>query len=116
MKKEKNIVSYSAEELDQMLARGESKTDWERIHNMTDEEIERNADEDAESPPYPYPTDFWQDAELVSPKEKISIRLNKHVIDYFKGQGTGYQKRINAVLEEYVRQHMRHERHREQKF
>ncbi len=76
MKKEKNIVRYTAEELDEMIARGESLTDWKRVRQMADEEIEGNADEDMDSPPYPYPPDFWQDAEMVSPKEKISLQTN----------------------------------------
>ncbi len=74
MKKEEHIVSYTAEELDEMIARGESKTDWQRIRRMTEEDIERNADQDLDSPVYPYPDDFWKDAQLVSPKQQISIR------------------------------------------
>ena len=103
MKKEEHIVSYTAEELDEMIARGESQTDWQRVRRMTDDDIERNADTDLDSPVYPYPNDFWQDAELVSPQQRISIRLDKHIIDYFKKQGSDYQKRINAVLDDYVR-------------
>lgn len=72
MKKEKHIVRYTAEELDAAITRGESQIDWERVRQMADEEIERNADEDPESPPYPYPPDFWRDAEIALPKEKIA--------------------------------------------
>ena len=32
----------------------------------------------------------------------ISIRVDEDVLDYFKGQGAGYQKRINAVLRSYM--------------
>ena len=53
-KKEEHIVSYTAEELDEMIARGESQTDWHKVRCMTDEDIEQNADMDLESPPYPY--------------------------------------------------------------
>ena len=73
MKKEEHIVSYTAEELDGMIACGESKTDWQRIRQMTDEDIEQNADQDLDSPAYPYPDDFWKDSKLVSPKQQISI-------------------------------------------
>ncbi|MEM8723572.1 MAG: hypothetical protein AAGE84_30555 [Cyanobacteria bacterium P01_G01_bin.39] len=69
MKKEEHIVSYTAEQLDEMIAHGESQTDWQRITSMTDEEIEQNAATDPDSPQYPYPKDFWQDVELVSPKK-----------------------------------------------
>lgn len=53
MKKEKHIVHYTAEELDAAITPRESQTDWEKVRQMTDEEIERNADEDPESLLYP---------------------------------------------------------------
>ncbi|CCJ07006.1 BrnA antitoxin family protein [Methylocystis sp. SC2] len=42
----------------------------------------------------------WSQAEVVVPpkKQAISIRLDQDLIDYFKSQGPGYQRRINAVL------------------
>ena len=35
--RKENIVRYTAEEIDEMLARGEDQTDWERVRNMTEE-------------------------------------------------------------------------------
>ncbi|MGJ0454775.1 MAG: BrnA antitoxin family protein [Methylocystis sp.] len=48
----------------------------------------------------------WSQAEVVMPprKQPISIRLDKDLIDYFKAQGPGCQRRINAVLRSYVKQ------------
>ena len=46
--KEENITRVSWEEWKQM----KSKTDWERVHNMTEEEIEQNALNDPDSYPY----------------------------------------------------------------
>ena len=114
MKKEEHIERYTAEEIEQMLAQGQSKTDWERVRSMSEEEIEQGAEADPDSPAYPYPADFWKDGEIVSPKQKISIRLDPRIIDYFKRSGSGYQKRINAVLDEYVRQQLRREAHAKQ--
>jgi uncharacterized protein (DUF4415 family) len=34
-------------------------------------------------------------------KAAISLRLDADVLDWFKGQGPGYQTRINAVLRAY---------------
>lgn len=34
----------------------------------------------------------------------ISIRVDEDVLDWFKGEGAGYQRRINAVLRSYVEQ------------
>ncbi len=48
----------------------------------------------------------WSRAEVVVPpkKQAISIRLDQDLIDFFKSEGPGYQRRINAVLRSYMRQ------------
>ena len=40
MAKKENIVRYTAEEIDAMIARGEDRTDWARVEATTEEEIE----------------------------------------------------------------------------
>lgn len=51
----------------------------------------------------------WRKAEVVIPpkKQAISIRLDQDLVDYFKAQGPGYQRRINAVLRSYVTERKR---------
>jgi uncharacterized protein (DUF4415 family) len=106
MSKER-IVRYSAEEIEEMIARGEDKTDWARVDAMTDEDIERAIADD------PDWADFkdidWSKAEVVIPKQKtsISIRVDEDVIDFFRAAGKGYQTRINAVLKHYVSEQKR---------
>jgi hypothetical protein len=39
MKKKKNIVRYTAEELAAMEARGENRTDWKAVRAKTEEQI-----------------------------------------------------------------------------
>jgi uncharacterized protein (DUF4415 family) len=34
----------------------------------------------------------------LSAKASISLRVDQDVLEWFKGQGTGYQTRINTVL------------------
>ncbi len=48
----------------------------------------------------------WSTAEVVVPpkKQAISIRLDEDLIGFFKAQGPGYQRRINAVLRGYMKQ------------
>jgi len=48
----------------------------------------------------------WSDAVLVLPAKKraISIRIDEDVLDFFKREGEGYQRRINAVLRSYMQQ------------
>jgi uncharacterized protein (DUF4415 family) len=47
---------------------------------------------------------FFAEAEIRMPptKPSITIRLDPDVLEWFKGQGKGYQTRINAVLRRYV--------------
>ena len=40
MKRRGDTVSYTAEEIDEMLARGESRTDWAAVKAMTEDELE----------------------------------------------------------------------------
>jgi hypothetical protein len=42
------IVRYTAAEIDAMIARGESRTDWERLRSLTDEELEASIDVEEE--------------------------------------------------------------------
>lgn len=79
-----------------------SEADWDRLRNMSDEEIHRRAlaDPDAQ------PTDaaFWKNARVVmpAPKQLTSFRVDPDVLEWFKAGGKGYQTRINAVLRAYV--------------
>jgi uncharacterized protein (DUF4415 family) len=84
--------------------RRKGKTDWARIDAMTDEEVEASI---ANDPDWAEFKDVdWSDAVLVIPtrKKAISIRVDEDVLDYFKSQGDGYQRRINAVLRSYMQQ------------
>jgi len=71
---------------------------------MTDAEIDAAAVADSDWAEVE-PID-WSHAEVVVPpkKQAISIRLDQDLIDYFKSQGPGYQRRINAVLRSYVKE------------
>jgi uncharacterized protein (DUF4415 family) len=97
-----NIVRYTIEEIEAMIARGEDKTDWARVDAMTDEEIERAMRDD---PDWKDHMDIdWSKAKMVIPdrKKAISIRLDPDIIDFFQATGKGYQTRINAVLRHFV--------------
>ena len=51
--------------------------------------------------------DFWANAKVVMPKakEKITIKLDPDVLEYFRKDGPGYQTRMNAVLKSFVAAH-----------
>jgi uncharacterized protein (DUF4415 family) len=79
------------------------KTDWARVDALTDEDIAKAVARDPDAVPIDID---WSDAVLVIParKKAISIRVDEDVLDYFKSEGDGYQRRINAVLRSYVQQ------------
>ena len=79
------------------------KTDWAAVAALTDEEIEAAVRKDPDA----VPLDFdWSEAVLVMPPKKkaISIRVDEDVLDFFRQEGVGYQRRINAVLRSYMQQ------------
>ena len=79
------------------------KTDWAAVDALTDEQIEEAIRNDPDA----VPLDFdWSNAVLVIPPKKkaISIRVDEDVLDYFKHEGAGYQRRMNAVLRSYMQQ------------
>jgi uncharacterized protein (DUF4415 family) len=93
-------------------SRGRTRTDWHPLPTLTREQGRvgtGTADEivAVASDPDAAPLDVdWSGAVLVVPprKKAISIRLDPDVLDYFKNDGPGYQRRINAVLRSYVEQ------------
>jgi uncharacterized protein (DUF4415 family) len=93
------IVRYTREEIDKL---GPGQTDWARVDALTDEEIEAAMRDD---PDWADAMDVdWSKAVLVSPRKKkaLSVRLDEDVINFFKGQGRGYQTRMNAVLRHFM--------------
>ncbi len=107
MQRKGDLVRYTAEELQEMIRRGEDKTDWAKVDAMTEEELEASIAAD--------PDDVFDEAALakafkglppgvwdVPRKQDVHIRLDSDVVTWFKGQGRGYQTRINAVLRAFV--------------
>ncbi|RAI44437.1 BrnA antitoxin family protein [Rhodoplanes roseus] len=80
------------------------QSDLEHIRRTTDAEID---DSIARDPDWAGLENIdWSVAELVVPPKKtaISIRMDDDVLDFFKAEGAGYQRRINAVLRSYMDQ------------
>ena len=81
-------------------------TDWSRLRSMSDREIHRAVEADAEA--RPTDREFWKDARVVLPKRKqtVTIRLDADLLEWFRRK-RGYQTLINAVLRSYMRAHAR---------
>lgn len=102
MRKDRNITSYTANELKTKRAR--SRTDWRKAEAMTDNELDKIiAADDGERGFVP----DWTKAELVLPEAKLSVnlRLDREIVEFFKGQGQGHISRMQAVLKAYVAAH-----------
>jgi uncharacterized protein (DUF4415 family) len=103
-----NIVRYTVEEIDAMIARGEDQTDWARVRAKTEEEL---AADMASDPAWDgVPEDWFEHAYKASgwpvmreqDKCEVTVRLDADVIDHFKGQGGDWESRINAALRVFV--------------
>jgi uncharacterized protein (DUF4415 family) len=108
MGNESNIKRYTVEELQAMRERGETRSDWERVRAMTEEELERAIADDPDSdPPLLEPPEGWPHFGMImtpkTAKKLISLRLDQEVIEHFRAMGAGYQTMMNGVLLSYVR-------------
>ena len=75
-------------------------------HALTLDELAALPDDEIDTSDIPELDDeFWQKAVLILPegKERLTLRLDRDVVDFFKRGGRGYQTRINAVLRAYIK-------------
>jgi len=77
-----------------------SQTDWDRVMNMKDEEINYSDIPELRE-------DFFNNAHIRWPgnKKQLTLRLDPDVVDYFKHLGRGYQRTMNNVLRKYMEAH-----------
>lgn len=103
MSKKESIARYSADEIQSMIARGESKTDWAKTGAVSQQEVEAGISADADEPRLQFD---WSKASPVLPEPKaiLHMRVDRDVLQFFRKQGRGYQTTINAVLRSYVEQ------------
>jgi uncharacterized protein (DUF4415 family) len=81
-----------------------SKTDWQRLEAMTDEEI------DLSECPEVTPEQFAkavvrQGLPVNKNKAQVTLRIDSEVLEWFKSQGRGYQTQINSLLRAYMEAH-----------
>ena len=80
-------------------------TDWERVLNMTEEEIEQNALSDPDAPPMT--EEDWKRARLVIPLDRPHpfVAIDPGALAWFRENAgdEDYRKSINDVLRAYVK-------------
>lgn len=107
MARKEHIVRASAEEIQAMRDRGESRSDWQAAERMSQAEVERLAQED--DGPLPRGWETSVETGVPEPATPVHIRLDSQVLRWFKANGPGYQTRINAALRAFVQARQRAE-------
>jgi uncharacterized protein (DUF4415 family) len=75
-------------------------SDLDRLRSLKDEEINCSDIPELDQ-------SFFDRAVIMGPQPKASVclKLDEEVLAWFKSQGKGYQKRINALLRAYMEAH-----------
>ena len=72
-------------------------------------ELAAMPDEDIDTSDIPELTeDFWKNAKVRYPtegKERLTVRFDEDVVQWFRSQGKGYQTKMNAVLRSFYEAH-----------
>jgi uncharacterized protein (DUF4415 family) len=76
-----------------------SQTDWARINEMTDEQIDTSD--------IPLLDDsFWERATLRLPKKiEVTVEIDADTLGWFQAQGENYQRSMSEALRLYVETH-----------
>ena len=83
-----------------------SQTSLTRLRKMSDADIVRDGDAPEWTPAMFARAVARKGLKLVPKKALLSLRIDADVIDWFRGQGAGYQSRMNALLRAYMDAHM----------
>lgn len=96
----------------------QSKTDWERVKReaATDAPLPHDPEADLYDPnDAAVVAAFWKQSTVRRPGQRgaqkapkkvaTAIRLSPEVVAYFKADGPGWQTRVDAALQEYVKSH-----------
>ena len=76
-----------------------SKKRLAELHAIEDDDIDTSEIPEVDE-------EFFAQAKLIMPtstgKSAVSMRIDDDVLEWFRGQGKGYQTRMNAVLRAYM--------------
>jgi len=81
-----------------------SLTDWDALDAMSDEEIDFS--DIPEITPELFARAVVKRGLQEPPaKQQVTLRLDSDVLSWFRGQGQGYQTKINSLLRAYMEAH-----------
>jgi uncharacterized protein (DUF4415 family) len=81
-----------------------SKTDWKRVDRMRDRDIDYSEISRLSAEDFAKGVVRWGAGERIG-KELITLRLDAHVLRWFRALGKGYQSQINQLLRAYMDAH-----------
>ena len=112
MQRSGTIVSYTPEELDGMIARGETKTDWAKVDSITEEELQRLIAEDEEEGPLEPGGD---DVLLIQNGDESfgRVTLAGDIVEWFMFNGPKVRSAIEDVLRRHIDQQCKAEQAKE---
>lgn len=99
MTKPEEIVTYSTEELKQLVATGKDQTDWSRVRMMPDEAI--RYDDDAP----PLSEAMFLEADVRQTQTEVNLLIDTTVLEWYIKHNVAYQKLINQLLRSYMEAH-----------
>ena len=82
-----------------------SQTSLTRLRKMSDADIVRDRDAPEWTPAMFARAVARKGLKPAPKKALLSLRIDADVIDWFRGQGAGYQSRMNALLRAYMDAH-----------
>lgn len=91
---EENIVRYSRDDLPE-----DSKTDWNRVAVLTEEELNAAARSDPDAPPFMSAED-WEKTEILA-----QIPIDRETFEYCTKHGGGIHTVIKNAVREYMDTH-----------
>jgi uncharacterized protein (DUF4415 family) len=77
-------------------SKAKSRTDWEKLETMSDEEIDLSDIPELDA------TFFKRARPFTFGNPPDSVQLDEDVLSWFKAHSRNYQKRINRVLRQYI--------------
>jgi uncharacterized protein (DUF4415 family) len=108
MAKKGNISRMSLDDARKAVTEGRTLTDWARVDAMSEGERDAAIRSDPDEGEAHLDLDWSKAIPGLPPrKEMVNMRLDREVLDWFRSGGKGYQSRINAVLNSYVRSQTR---------
>jgi uncharacterized protein (DUF4415 family) len=99
---EERIIRYTSDELAVMIARGETETDWERVRNLTDEEVEASIDFEEEG-------EFDLDVACLArgfarTGTIVTVRCDYDLFEWFQEHSETAEEQISQVLTDFARE------------